>query len=83
MNEDVVSSEEVTSTTEDSVFIVDTLDIDFHDDLSSFFSHYIVETSDGLIQVFQSLTYGELLISFLLMLLIVIYVLKWIYEVMF
>lgn len=51
------------------------------DALNDFYQHYIVETVNGSFQVFQSFTYGEMVISFLLALLVSLYTLKWIWEV--
>lgn len=49
--------------------------------LNDFFQHYIVETFNGTFQVFQSFTYGEMVISMLLAFIILIMLLKWLYEV--
>ncbi|WP_214796714.1 MULTISPECIES: hypothetical protein [unclassified Exiguobacterium] len=51
------------------------------DALNEFYQQYIVETVNGSFQVFQSFTYGEMVISFLLALLVSLYTLKWIWEV--
>ena len=73
---DAVSSDE-------SYAFVEFLEFDFTEDLKEFYKHYILETPDGLIQIFQSMTYGEMMISFLLLVLIVLYVMRWIYDVLF
>lgn len=49
--------------------------------LNDFFQNYVVETTEGTFQVFKSFTYGEMAISFLLFTIIVLYVMKWIWEV--
>lgn len=49
--------------------------------LKDFYQSYIVETANGTFQVFQSFTYGEMVISFLLAIIIFLMLLKWIYEV--
>jgi hypothetical protein len=49
--------------------------------LGDFYNNYIVETANGTFQVFQSFTYGEMVISFLLAIIIFIMILKWITEV--
>lgn len=49
--------------------------------LNEFFQNYVVETTEGTFRVFKSFTYGELALSFLLLTLIVLFVLKWIWEV--
>lgn len=51
------------------------------DALNEFYKQYIVETVNGSFQVFQSFTYGEMVISFLLAMLVTLYTLKWIWEV--
>jgi hypothetical protein len=53
----------------------------FVDALNEFYRQYIVETANGSFQVFQSFTYGEMVISFLLFTLVVLYSLKWFWEV--
>lgn len=50
--------------------------------LNEFYNNYIVETVNGSFQVFRSFTYGEMTISFLLTLIVLIMLLKWVYEVM-
>jgi hypothetical protein len=49
--------------------------------LNEIFQNYVVETTEGTFQVFKSFTYGEMALSFLLFTLIVLFVLKWIWEV--
>lgn len=66
---------------DNEMMLIDFLELDFVEDLQKFYKHYLVETPEGFIQIFQSLTYGELMISFLLLLLIVLFVMKWLYEV--
>lgn len=51
------------------------------DALNDFYKNYIVETVNGSFQVFQSFTYGEMVISFLLALLVAMFGLKWFWEV--
>lgn len=51
------------------------------DGLKEFYQNYIVETSNGAFQVFQSFTYGELVISFLLLAMVLLFALKWLWEV--
>lgn len=82
-DEPIQSSDAGTDVVEDEKYtFVEFLELDFTKDLQEFFKHYLVETPDGFFQVFQSLTYGEMLISVLLFTLIVLYVMKWIYEVL-
>lgn len=50
--------------------------------LNDFYSKYVVESANGAFQVFQSFTYGEMVISFLLASILVLMVLKWVFEVM-
>jgi hypothetical protein len=52
------------------------------DALKEFYHQYIVETVHGSFQVFQSFTYGEMVISFLLALLVLLFTFKWIWEVL-
>lgn len=49
--------------------------------LNEIFQNYVVETTEGTFQVFKSFTYGEMALSFLLLTFIVLFVLKWIWEV--
>ena len=79
----LTSTDSEVSSSEDGYTFVDFLELDFTQDLKDFYKHYIVETPDGLIQVFQSLTYGEMLISFFLLVLIVLYILRWVFDVLF
>jgi hypothetical protein len=53
----------------------------FIEALNDFYKNYIVESVNGSFQVFQSFTYGEMAISFLLVTFIFLYVLKWFFEV--
>lgn len=50
------------------------------DSLDSFYRSYIVDTVSGSFQVFQSFTYGEMLISLLLFLCLALFCLKWFWE---
>lgn len=83
VEEETVVTDDISVTEEDRYTFVEFLELDFTKDLKEFFTHYIVETPDGFFQIFQSMTYGEMLISFLLFTLIVLYVLRWIYDVLF
>lgn len=49
--------------------------------LHEFYQSYIVDTVNGSFQIFQSMTYGEIIISFLLLIIIFIMILKWVYQV--
>lgn len=49
--------------------------------LNSFYESYIVESVNGSFQVFQSFTYGEMVISFLLASIFLLMLLKWVFEV--
>lgn len=51
------------------------------DAMNDFYRQYIVDTVNGSFQVFQSFTYGEMVISFLLALLVSMFALKWFWEV--
>lgn len=79
----LTSTDSEVSSSEDGYTFVDFLELDFTEDLKEFYKHYIVETPDGFIQVFQSLSYGEMLISFFLLVLIVLYILRWVFDVLF
>ena len=79
----VNSIESEPSVNDDSYTFVDFLELDFTEDLKEFYKHYILETPDGVIQVFQSLTYGEMLISFLLLVMIALYLLRWVFDVLY
>ncbi|PAE86663.1 hypothetical protein CHH59_21515 [Shouchella clausii] len=52
------------------------------DSLNEFYQNYVVETASGSFQVFQSFTYGEMAIVFLLLCILFVLVFKWIYEVL-
>ena len=80
---DINSIESETSVNDESYAFVDFLEFDFTEDLKEFYKHYILETPDGVIQVFQSLTYGEMLISFLLLVMIALYLLRWVFDVLY
>jgi hypothetical protein len=54
---------------------------EFFQALGDFYHSYIVETAHGSFQVFQSFTYGEMVISFLLTCILFAFLLKWFYEV--
>lgn len=49
--------------------------------LNDFYKNYLVDSVNGSFQVFQSFSYGEMAISFLLVTFIFLYVLKWFFEV--
>jgi hypothetical protein len=53
----------------------------YKDALNEFYKNYIVDTVNGSFQIFQSFTYGELVISFLLALIVMLFILKWAWEV--
>ncbi|MBK5482948.1 hypothetical protein JFV29_13905 [Peribacillus sp. TH16] len=49
--------------------------------LDGFYQNYIIDTVNGSFQVFQSFTYGEMVISFLLAAIFLLLLLKWVFEV--
>ena len=49
--------------------------------LNNFYKNYIMDTAHGSFQVFQSFTYGEMVISFLLASIFILMLLKWVFEV--
>lgn len=49
--------------------------------LNEFYDFYVVQTVDESIQVFRSFTYGEMVISLLLLCILTTMVFKWIWEV--
>jgi hypothetical protein len=51
-------------------------------DLNSFYQNYLVETPSGFLQIFNSFTYGEMVISFLLLVLVLLFTFKWFWEVL-
>lgn len=59
-----------------------TVDVHVLEDLEKFYQHYLVDTPSGFLQVFSSFTYGEMLISFLLFVLVLMFAFKWIWEVL-
>ncbi len=50
--------------------------------LDQFFVRHNIKTPDGVLQIVHSMTYGEMLICFLLFLILVIMVIKWFWEVL-
>lgn len=53
-----------------------------YDALNHFYANYVVAGVDQSIQVFTSFTYGEMVIATLLFTLVLLYGLKWIWEVL-
>lgn len=51
-------------------------------DLNNFYESYIIELDNGFLQVFSSFTYGEMVISFLLLVLVLLFTFKWLWEVL-
>ncbi len=51
-------------------------------DLNSFFEGYKIELPNGFLQIFSSFTYGEMVISFLLLVLVMLFTFKWLWEVL-
>lgn len=49
--------------------------------LNEYYESYVLDTFNGAFQVFQSFTYGEMVISLLLFSMLILFVLKWVYEV--
>ncbi|AHD07789.1 hypothetical protein ERICII_04141 (plasmid) [Paenibacillus larvae subsp. larvae DSM 25430] len=50
--------------------------------LGDFFHSYIVDTVSGSFRVFQSFTYGEMLISLLLFTILLLLTFRWIFDVL-
>lgn len=50
--------------------------------LNDFFIRHNIETPDGIIQVINSMTYGDMVICFLLFAILIVMVLKWFWEVL-
>lgn len=50
--------------------------------LRDFYEYSLIDTVEGTLQIFHSFTYGELIISFILLLLLLLQVFKWIWEVL-
>jgi hypothetical protein len=51
------------------------------DAFQDFYVNHLVQTVDGTIQIFESFTYGEMVISLLLFCILLVMVFKWIWEV--
>lgn len=51
-------------------------------DLETFYKNYLIETPNGFLQIFNSFTYGEMVISFLLLVLVLLFAFKWFWEVL-
>jgi len=68
MTEETNSSNEVVKT-------------DVYDGLQQFYENYLIELPSGFLQVFNSFTYGEMVISFLLLLIVLLFIFKWLWEV--
>jgi hypothetical protein len=64
----------MTTTVTESVYVFDAL--------NQFYVNHMVATVNGSIQVFHSLTFGEMIISILLATIIILFSLKWVYEVL-
>lgn len=54
----------------------------FETALNAFYHNYVVDTINGSFQVFQSFTYGEMVISFLLFAILMTMIFKWFFEVL-
>ena len=54
---------------------------EFGSSLRDFYQYSLVDTVEGTLQIFHSFTYGEMIISFLLLLILLVMVFKWIWEV--
>lgn len=55
------------------------------DDLQAFKDFYessIIDTIEGSLQIFHSFTYGEMIIAFLLLLILLLQLFKWVWEVL-
>ena len=59
-----------------------TNEVSFLADLEQFYQNYLVETPNGFLQIFNSFTYGEMVISFLLLVLVMLFTFRWIWEVL-
>lgn len=59
--------------------------LDFQTNLAStlndFFVRHNIETPDGVVQLVSSLTYGDMVICFLLFAILVVMILRWFWEV--
>jgi len=66
------------STVMEDVYSTDSVDI--LDSLNTFYHQYLVPIADSSVQVFQSFTYGEMVISLLLALIFLTMVFRWIWE---
>jgi hypothetical protein len=55
---------------------------DFLQALNEFYHSYIVDTANGSFQIFQSFTYGEMVISLLLFSIFLLMLFKWVFEVL-
>lgn len=49
--------------------------------LDDFYGSYLVETFDGVFRVIRTMTYGEMVIASLLVVLVMLFVMRWIWEV--
>ena len=50
--------------------------------LNEFYENHVVDTVDQSFQIFRSFTYGEMVISFLLLCILLVMTFKWIFEVL-
>ena len=55
---------------------------DFISGLNTFYHNYVIDTLHGTFQVFQSFTYGDMIISFLLLAIFLLQIFKWCWEVL-
>lgn len=57
-------------------------ELDYPTYFNRLYHHYVVDTVSGGIQLYQSFSYGEMVISFLLLCILLVMCFKWFWEVL-
>jgi hypothetical protein len=64
-------------------FMLDKIDLnELYKTISEIMPNYLVQTKNGSFAVFQTLTYGDMLISFLLLLILLVLTFNWIWSLL-
>lgn len=50
--------------------------------LNTFYASHVIETKEQTLQIFRSFTYGEMVIAYLLLLILLVMIFKWVWEVL-
>lgn len=92
--QNAVESQTTSQTTSETLIDLSSCDSNFTDQdkldlsntisasLENFLAKHDIETPDGILNIVHSLSYGDMLISFLLLAILVVLVIKWFWEVL-